>query len=228
MILSDPLVAMGFTTGLLGGGHCIGMCGPLVGAVSLSAGHRPGGWPFHLLYNGGRLFTYTLIGAVVGWLGSALAYSDHFRPVTRTLLLASDLFIILVGLGSAGLFAGLSITRLDLPGPLRAMTAAVRRLHRLPPAVAALPLGLLFGFLPCGYLYAVAISAAQSADPLLGAATLGAFALGTLPAMLLLGGATQWLGTRARYWMLRAAGLLVAGMGAVNLLRHLRHLGWLA
>ena len=225
--MSDPLVLMGFTTGLLGAGHCIGMCGALVGALSLSATGRPEGWSFHLLYNAGRVATYTLIGALAGWLGSALAYTDRFREVSRTLLVASDLFIILVGLGTAGLFAGLSITRLDFPGPLRAMTAAVQRLRQLPPAVAALPLGLLFGFLPCGYLYAVAISAAQSADPLLGALTLLAFGLGTVPALLLFGGATQWLGTRAQAWMLRTAGLVVAGMGVVNLVRHLRLMGWL-
>lgn len=224
----DPLIVMAFTTGLLGAGHCIGMCGGLVGALSLSATGRPGGWSFHLLYNAGRIATYTVIGALVGWLGSALAYTDRFREVTRILLVASDLFVILIGLGTAGLFGWLNASRLDFPGPLRAMTGAVQRLRRLPPAVAALPLGLLFGFLPCGYLYAVAITAAQSADVATGALMLLAFGIGTAPSLLLFGGATQWLGTRARSWMLRCAGILVAAMGVVNLLRHLRMLGWLA
>lgn len=226
--MSDPLILMGFTTGLLGAGHCIGMCGALVGALSLTATGRPGGWGFHLLYNAGRIATYTLIGALAGWLGSALAYADRFRAATRLLLVGSDLFIILVGLGTAGLFTWLNVARLDFPGPLRAMTAAVQGLRRLPPWLAALPLGLLFGFLPCGYLYAVAISAAQGADPLLGALTMGAFGLGTAPALLLFGGATQWLGSRNRRWMLRVAGLVVAGMGVVNLIRHLRLMGWFA
>jgi sulfite exporter TauE/SafE len=224
--MSDPLIVMGFTTGLLGAGHCIGMCGSLVGALSLSATGRRGGWSFHLLYNVGRLITYTLIGALVGWLGSALAYTDRFHVITRTLLVVSDLFIILVGLGTAGLFAGLNVARLDFPGLLRAMTKAVQRLRQLTPALAALPLGLLFGFLPCGYLYAVAITAAQSADVTTGALLLLAFGIGTVPALLLFGTATQWLGSRARVWMLRVAGLLVAGMGAINLFRHLRLMGW--
>lgn len=222
----DPLVMMGFTTGLLGAGHCIGMCGGLVGALSLSATGRPGGWSFHLLYNIGRIATYTLIGSLVGWLGSALAYTDRFREITRALLITSDLFIILVGLGTAGLFAGLNAASLDFPGPMQAMAKAVQRLRRLPPWLAALPLGLLFGFIPCGYLYAVAISAAQSADPVLGAATMFAFGLGTAPSLLVIGTATQWLGNRARLWMLRAAGVLVAGMGVVNLIRHFRMMGW--
>ena len=225
--MTDPLIVMAFTTGLLGAGHCIGMCGSLVGALSLSATGRPGSWSFHLLYNAGRIATYTLIGALVGWLGSALAYTDRFREVTRILLVASDLFVILIGLGTAGLFAWLSVARLDFPGPLRAMTGAVQRLRQLPPWLAAPPLGLLFGFLPCGYLYAVAITAAQSADVTTAALMMLAFGIGTAPSLLLFGGATQWLGSKARTWMLRCAGLLVAGMGCLNLLRHLQLLGWL-
>lgn len=225
--VSGSLIGMAFVTGLLGAGHCLGMCGGLVGALSLSASRQPGGWSFHLLYHAGRVTSYTLIGALVGWLGSALAYTDRFRDVTRILLLVSDLFIIAVGLATAGLLAGLTIARLDFPGPLRAMSAAVERLRQLPPALSALPLGLLFGFLPCGYLSAVAITAAQSAVVATGALMLLAFGLGTMPALLLIGTAAQWLGTRARVWMLRGAGLLVAGMGMVNLVRHLRMLGWL-
>jgi hypothetical protein len=86
----------------------------------------------------------------------------------------------------------------------------------------------MFGFLPCGYLYAVAITAAQSADAATGALMLLAFGIGTAPSLLIFGGATQWLGIRARTWMLRSAGLLVAGMGIVNLIRHMKMMGWLS
>lgn len=216
---------MALVTGLLGSGHCLGMCGGIVTALSLSSEGRRGGLPFHLLYNAGRLATYTLIGLLVGWLGSAVAYTDAFRGATRLILVGSDLFIILLGLGTAGLFARLNVMRLEFPGPMRAMTAAVHGLRSLPPAVAALPLGLLFGFLPCGFLYAMAITAAQSADPVRGALTLFAFGLGTAPALFLFGGAAQWLGSRARNWMLRGAGLMVATMGCYNLFRHLKMMG---
>jgi sulfite exporter TauE/SafE len=219
---------MAFVTGLLGAGHCIGMCGGLVSALSLSEAGRQGGWFFHLLYNLGRISTYTFIGAVVGWLGSALAYTDRFKLVTRSLLIGSDVFVILVGLGTAGLFAWLNVSRLDFPGPMKAMTLAVTGLRRLPPAISALPLGLLFGFIPCGYLYAVAITAAQSASVATGALMLFAFGLGTAPSLLLFGGAAHWLSGRARTWMLRIAGLVVAGMGVINLIKHMRMMGWLS
>ena len=224
--MSVSLVYMAFVTGLLGAGHCIGMCGGLVSALSLSEAGRQGGWFFHLLYNLGRISTYTFIGAVVGWLGSALAYTDRFKLVTRSLLIGSDVFVILVGLGTAGLFAWLNVSRLDFPGPMKAMTLAVTGLRRLPPAISALPLGLLFGFIPCGYLYAVAITAAQSASVATGALMLFAFGLGTAPSLLLFGGAAHWLSGRARTWMLRIAGLVVAGMGVINLIKHMRMMGW--
>jgi sulfite exporter TauE/SafE len=217
---------MAFVTGLLGTGHCIGMCGGLVSALSLSEAGRQGGWFFHLLYNLGRISTYTFIGAVVGWLGSALAYTDRFKMVTRSLLIGSDVFVILVGLGTAGLFAWLNVSKLDFPGPMKAMTVAVVGLRRLPPAISALPLGLLFGFIPCGYLYAVAITAAQSASVATGALMLFAFGLGTAPSLLLFGSAAHWLSGRARTWMLRIAGLVVAGMGVINLTKHMRMMGW--
>lgn len=224
--MNQPLIGMAFMTGLLGAGHCIGMCGGLVGALSLSETGKRGGWAFHLLYNAGRISTYALIGAIVGWLGSAMAYTDYFRSVTRSLLVASDLFVILVGLGTAGLFRWLHVNRLDFPGPMQAMTHAVKRLQQLPPGLAALPLGLLFGFIPCGYLYAVAITAAQSAEVTTAALMLFAFGLGTAPSLLIFGGTAHWLSGRARTWMLRSAGLLVAGMGVINLIKHLRLMGW--
>ncbi len=111
---------------------------------------------------------------------------------------------------------------------MQLMTAGVSGLRRLPSALAALPLGVLFGFLPCGYLYAVAITAAQSASMVTGALMLLAFGLGTAPALLLFGSTAHWLSSRARNWMLRIAGLIVAAMGVVNLFRHLQMMGLLA
>ena len=217
----NPLLTMAFLTGFAGSAHCIGMCGGLVCALSLSEDGRSSGPLFHLLYNLGRITTYGAIGLVVGWIGSSMAFKHSLQDVTRLLLVGTDLFVILIGLGSAGLFARLNILKLDFAGPVQAMTEAVRGLRRLPPALAALPLGLLFGFLPCGFLYAMALTAGQSADSMLGAGIMIAFGLGTLPALFFVGSAAQWFSSRRR-WMLRLAGLLVALMGAYNLYRHLR------
>lgn len=225
--MSESLIYMAFITGLMGAGHCIGMCGGLIGALSLSEAGKKGGWLFHILYNSGRITTYTFIGAIVGWLGSALAYTDNFKIVTRVLLLSSDLFVITIGLGTAGLFTLLNFSKLDFAGPMKLMTKATVGLRRLPPALSALPLGLMFGFIPCGYLYAVAITAAQSASVMTGALMMLAFGIGTAPSLLFFGGAAHWLSGKARSWMLRIAGVTVAGMGVINLFKHLKMMGFI-
>ena len=227
----DPLYALAFTTALLGSGHCLGMCGPLVAALSLSKplarGGRGPGWFFHLLYSVGRLLTYSGLGALVGWFGSALAYTQNLAWLTAVALIFSDLFIIAVGLGTAGAFARLNVMRLEFPTPAVLLTRLVNALGVLPPAARALPIGLLLGFLPCGFLYAMLIAAGQSADPLSGAITMLAFGLGTVPALLLFGATTAWLTGKTRGRMLKAAGLMVVLIGLVNLYRHLQLFDWI-
>lgn len=215
----DPLITLAFITGFAGSAHCIGMCGGIVTALSLSEDGRSGGLLFHLLYNLGRTFTYGAIGLVVGWIGSAMAYKQSLQDITQWLLIGSDLLIILVGLGSAGLFSKLNILQLEFSGPILTLTRAVKGLRQLPPALSALPLGLLFGFLPCGFLYAMALTAAQSASSVHGATIMVAFGLGTMPALFLVGSAARWFSLR-RGWMLKLAGLLVAMMGCYNLFQH--------
>ena len=223
--MSEPLYSMAFTTGLLGSGHCIGMCGGIVAAFSLSSEGQRGGVLFHILYNLGRITTYSVIGALVGWLGSAIAYTDAFSTVTKIILLGSDFFIIIIGLGTAGLYTHLNVMNLDFPGPAKKLATAVSSLRKLPSGISALPIGLVMGFLPCGFLYAMAITAAQSASVEKGAITMMMFGLGTAPSLFLFGSAAHWLGTNVRTWMLRIAGVMVALMGCYNLFRHLKMLG---
>ena len=157
----------------------------------------------------------------MGWLGLAFAYNSGLRDYGRWLLVAADVFVILVGLGSAGAFQKLNVMKLEFPAAGKVLTGWVRVVRQLPPLVAALPLGLLMGLLPCGFLYAVLLNAALSADPAVGARVMFGFGLGTVPALFLFGSAAHLLGTRTRGWMLRGAGLAVAAMGAYNLFRHL-------
>jgi sulfite exporter TauE/SafE len=221
--MNEPLITMAFITGLLGSGHCIGMCGGLVAALSLSESGSRGGPIFHLFYNSGRIATYTAVGCLVGWLGSAFAYANTLAGVTRALLIGSDIFVILLGLGSAGLFTQLklNVMQLEFPGPVQKITRVVIKLRKFPPALSALPLGLIMGFLPCGFLYAMIIAAGQSAAPDRGALIMLSFGLGTMPALFMFGSAAHWLTTSKRTAMLRGAGIMVALMGAYNLYRHL-------
>ena len=237
MTFLDPIYPMALMTGFLGSGHCLGMCGGLVSALSLSPTGRQHPFLFHGLYHGGRVLTYTLVGAMVGWLGSVLAYANLFHSLMRLALVGSDLLVIIVGLGTVGLFNRVNLLRFDLPGTGRLISRAAgtltRPLGRLPAADharqvsgTAFALGLLMGFLPCGFSYAMAVTAAQSASPTKGALTMLCFGVGTTPTLLLFGCTIDWLSQRVRGWMMRGAGLLIAVMGAYHLRQHIALLGW--
>jgi len=219
ILLHGPLFTGALLTGLLGSGHCLGMCGGIVAALGLSGPQRTG-LPFQLLYNLGRISTYMFLGWLVGWLGLAVAWTGGYRDFGSVVLIAADLFVILAGLASALLSGRFNLLALELP-VTRPLAAAVRGLQRLPAGLAALPLGLMFGFIPCGFLYAVLVNAALTAEPAAGALVMLGFGLGTTPALLAVGTLSHLLGKTTRDWMLRGAGLLVAGMGAINLWRHL-------
>ncbi len=222
------LPALALATGLFGSGHCIGMCGPLLAAIGMGGrGSRQPGLGCHLLYHLGRITTYGLLGTAAGWLGSALVCIDTLAAASRWLLLLSDLLVIAIGLRSAGLLPG----RIPFPARIDCIAASrliglfLGRIRHLDPRLAALPLGALMGLLPCGLLYTVLLTAAQSGTVTAGGAILLAFGLGTTPALLLFGAAAGWLGQTARGRLQRAAGLTVALMGAINLARHLALLG---
>lgn len=224
----DPIYSMALTAGLLGSGHCIGMCGGIVAALALSRSKQAGNRSFQLCYNLGRIGTYTILGFIVGWMGSAIAYADSFRFVARGILLGSDGLIILLGLGSAFAIGRFNLMRLECSGPFAAIAGTVKRLNMKNSWWSAIPLGSLMGLLPCGYLYSMAIAAAQTASASKGALTLLSFGLGTLPSLLLFGESTSRMNALTRHKLTRFAALAVAAMGAFNLHRHLQMMGLLS
>jgi len=216
----DPVYSIVFTTAFLGSGHCIGMCGPVVAALSLSRPGRRRGFLFHLVYNAGRITTYVFIGIAAGWIGSLLSETRSFSIASHAILILADIFVILIGLRTGGLFKRLRSIRLEMPGSVQAMTGAVVMLQRLPEVIAAFPIGLVMGFLPCGFLYAIALAAAGRGDALQGGFIMLAFGLGTLPAILLFGSAVHWLSSTMRAELLRWAGFMVVCIGLYNAYRH--------
>lgn len=223
----DPVYPLVFSTAFLGSGHCLGMCGPIIAALSLGRPHRDQGIAFHVLYNSGRITTYVLIGITAGWLGSLLNTARTFTLLSQVLLVVADLLVIAIGLRTTGMFRKLSFIDLELPGALGIMTRTVARLRSLPPAAAAYPIGLVMGFLPCGFLYAIALAAAGRGNPGEGGLIMLAFGLGTLPALLLFGSAFHWVSVTMRNELLRWAGLMVVFVGGYNLYRHVSLTGWL-
>ena len=211
--MPDTSLLAAFLTGLLGGTHCVGMCGGIVAAMSFQGGARQP-FRFHLGYSAGRIASYAALGALAGLIGSAAFLSDSLFPLQRGLYVLAQLVLILLGLYLAGL--NQSIRVLEKAGgvvwrrvqPLLARVMPVRNFGQ---AVAA---GALWGWLPCGLVYSVLVMALSAGSATRGGALLLAFGLGTLPNLLLMGWAAESLRTFAReIWVKRAAGLLVAAMG---------------
>ena len=227
--MAQSALIAAFLAGLLGGLHCLAMCGGYVGALAAGGGSSQSGiiLPARALFfrqvaaHAGRIASYAALGAAFGAAGGA-ALSASWLPVQRGLYVAANALLLFLAIGVArGVSpfawferAGLRLYAALLPAarPLAAGTSAASRFG----------LGLLWGFTPCGLVYGVlpvAMLAGSAAD---GALVMLLFGLGTLPNLLaagmLLGRGRSILARPAvRY----AAGALIAGFALFGLYRAL-------
>ena len=219
----DATLPIALTTGLLGGfGHCVAMCGPLVGALGLSA---PPGIPVRralapqLAYHLGRVTTYGTVGAAMGLAGSFVNVAGRMAGLQDAVAVAAGLLLVAMGVGAASRWRLLRDAEGRVAG--RVMRA-VRSLAGHEAPARAYPLGLLLGLLPCGLSYSAFAAAAATGSPVQGMLLALAFGVGTLPALLLAGAIVGALSVRGRGLLQRAGGVLVAAMGVLFVLRGLR------
>ena len=188
-----PLLLTALTLGLLGGGHCIGMCGGLMGALTLAipAEQRHGWrlWRVLLGYNIGRIASYTAAGALLGslgWLLRDLGLDTVLRVIAGLLMIAMGLYL-------ANWWSGLTRIEHLGRGLWKHLEPHARRLmpvSRMPQAIA---LGTLWGWLPCGLVYSTLVWASSQGSTGLSAGLMLAFGIGTLPTLLATGLAAQKL-----------------------------------
>lgn len=232
-----------FAVGLLGGVHCLGMCGSIVGIftgqapapIQLSPAGRKGErlslrerigftgvtrWPFHLAYSSGRIASYAVAGALVGSIGQAGLLMRDAVPVQHLLFALSSFMLVALGLYLAGIWG--AVRQLERAGAvlwkfLQPFTTRFMPVNTLP---RALGLGALWGWLPCGLVYSVLLTALASGSALNGALIMLAFGLGTLPNLLAIGlfweSIKHWVQSR-RVRMI--AGALVVMLGIYGLLK---------
>ncbi len=173
--------------GLLGGVHCLGMCGSIVGIFTAQVPQDRPRWPFHLAYSGGRIASYATAGALVGSIGQAGLLMRDAVPVQHLLFALSSLMLIALGLYLAGVWG--VVRRLEHLGSglwkrLQPYTSRLLPVNTVP---RALGLGALWGWLPCGLVYSVLLTALASGSAVQGALIMLAFGLGTLPNLLAIG-----------------------------------------
>lgn len=207
-----------FLVGLLGGGHCVGMCGGIVGAVTMTQPGSKPKWPFLLSYNLGRIGSYTLAGVVAGGVGASSFFLEQVLPIEKMLYALASLMLVLLGLYLAGIWRVL--TRLEAVGGKlwQHIQPYSRRLLPARTIAQSLLLGTLWGWLPCGLVYSVLVAAIATANPLQGGLLMLAFGLGTLPTLLAMGMAAVRLKSLLQNpWFRRLSGLAIAGFGLAGL-----------
>lgn len=209
--------------GLVGSDHCLLMCGSIAGALGLSsraAAQRQGTrWTYPLAYNGGRVVSYTVAGALVGGFGQALTTLDDVGVLRLALQLAAASMLLAFGLalvaGGSGRFV--VVEQLGL-GLWRQLSPALKHVLPIRSPGGAFVAGTIWGWLPCAMAYGALLVAWMSASVVGGAALMLAFGLGTLPALVLGSGATMRLGQMlARPSTRLMVGLLIAALGLVTL-----------
>jgi sulfite exporter TauE/SafE len=214
-----------FLAGLLGGGHCVAMCGGIVSAMTFSSPQRHASWPFILLFNMGRIASYMLVGAIAGTLGNGLQLLPQLHLMQTALYLLANLILIGLGLYVAGIST--LVTRIERLGtPIwRQLQPLTRRLLPVRYWYQALAMGALWGWIPCGLVYTALLGALASGSGSTGAALMLAFGMGTLPNLLLIAASGRRFGALMvkPVWR-RFAGTLIFGFGMLGLLRGLQTL----
>jgi sulfite exporter TauE/SafE len=224
-----PWLLVMWVAGLLGSlGHCAGMCGPIVATFGIAQAKREGSsWLRHVLFQAGRVVTYAILGGAIGYLGGFARIQTvqdmHAccRPEGAALIAAQawpwQLWVKL-GIGLLMLALGVVLMfgrRLEALLEFR-MPAPLQRLFGKGLGLAALPflLGMLWGLIPCGLVYMMLLRSLDAGSWRMGAAGMAMFGLGNVPLLLGLGMASTRLSQAWKARLLRAGGLLVAGMGA--------------
>lgn len=219
----QAMLLTAFMAGLLGGVHCAAMCGGIVSLTRASGTGTAQRSSFPLAYNAGRIASYAVAGALAGLLGQA-------GMVLRGGVLAQHLLMFLMGAALIVVALNVAGVRPVMRGMETAGSVLWRQLqpvsrHVLPVTSPwqALGLGALWGWLPCGMVYAVLLVALAAGNAGEGALILAAFGFGTLPNLLLIGAAVD----RAPGWM-RLRGLryvasaVIAAVGIYGMLHVLQ------
>jgi sulfite exporter TauE/SafE/copper chaperone CopZ len=195
-----------FIVGLLTGFHCISMCGGFV--VSYTAKHAQEGTKAHtshLKYGGGKLISYTLIGAAFGLIGSIIAFTPTMRGLVGLL---AGLFLVLFGLKMLNIIPFLRKFQFRTP------KFVTRFVGKKSSNASPLVIGLLNGLMiACGPLQAIYIMAAGTGSLVEGAKLLFFFGLGTLPVMLGFGYFASFVSSKVTHKILKVSGIIVIILG---------------
>lgn len=197
MTAIDPgVLVAAFMAGLLGSGHCFGMCGGIAGSLGALGGGNGRSLTLPALqFNLGRLLGYALLGAVAGGILGAAGEIMALKPLGKWLRGLTAVMVLLIGIRFLFNWRGLDVIEKGGAGLWRRIMPIAVRISQRHDSIGRLGLGVCWGFLPCGLVYTVLMTAASTASVPTGALTMFAFGAGTLPSMVGLTLAAPALGT---------------------------------
>ncbi|WP_031434913.1 sulfite exporter TauE/SafE family protein [Methylomarinum vadi] len=213
--MHDMAAASGFdytlalVAGILGSGHCLGMCGALVSGYFMKAGGSRSYLPY-FAYQLTRIFVYTMVGFAAAALGFVLVSSGMFGKIQSILQMGIGTVVIVLAMGILGWIPFQGSVKLI---PMNVLRKGYATASQKGPVVGAMIAGFLNGLMPCPLTFAMAVKATTAATVVEGGALMLAFGAGTLPTMLLVSVAFGKLGAKVRGLMLKSAAFVMIFMG---------------
>lgn len=215
-----------FLVGLLGGVHCVGMCGGIVGALTLgivntdpAKSQHKNILPYLLSYNFARICSYTIAGIIFGGLGAWITSLVFINQAQLVLKILAGIFLIVLGLYLANWWRGLGYLEKAGSKVWKRIEPLAKRFVPIKTMPQAFTAGFLWGWLPCGLVYSVLIWSLSSGSALKGGMLMLSFGLGTLPNLLAVG---LFAGVFRKFMQLKqvriVAALLVAGFGVLQII----------
>ncbi|QOY93038.1 sulfite exporter TauE/SafE family protein [Massilia sp. UMI-21] len=226
-----------FLVGLAGSVHCAGMCGGIVGALSVARGARPApAFPVPVrtvatrslapaaghvaAYNAGRIASYAGAGALAGGLAGGAASLSGLPALQAGAYVLANLMLVALGLYLMDAWRGLALLEQGGQALWRRLSPLLREIGPLDSAGRMFAAGAVWGWLPCGMVYSMLVTAMLSGSALDGAGVMLAFGLGTLPMLAAIGLAGARLRTLFQMRRVRlACGLLILAFGLLGLAR---------
>jgi uncharacterized protein len=208
-----------FLMGLLGGVHCLGMCGGVVALLTSALPEALRSNPkktsmYHLNYNTGRILSYILMGVLFGLAGELLSNMLKMSTLDYVLRIFSGLLMVLVGLYIANWYAGIQTLEKIGAKLWTKLQPVSQRFLPVTSLKSAFLVGLLWGGIPCGLVYGALSFAALSGSTVQGGLIMLAFGLGTLPSLLLMAGFSSKLSEAIKKPLVRKfSGALIIALG---------------
>ena len=200
---------LAFMAGVLGSGHCLGMCGALVSGYFMKAGPSKRYLPY-FVYQFARIFVYTLVGFAAAALGVVLVSSGVFGKVQSILQMFIGTVVIILALGILGWIPFQGSVRLL---PMNLLRKGYAESRTKGPILGAMIAGVMNGLMPCPLTFAMAVKATSATTVMEGGLLMLTFGAGTLPTMLLVSVAFGKMSAHFRGLMLKSAALIMIIMG---------------